>query len=256
MAVRTQLPERILQLGLVSVRPASAARAEANAAAAIGCALLPISDLIRPLHLNRVPASPIVDRTREEALSAPYRRHPHTPACYLPESPTSVRCAPTAAHRYLIFAITCPFHGNAQWRAIRDGDPDGWADVVAFDAAIRHGHLRATASHQELRGTYYLHHSRQPLAQADLDATRSHRRPRAAAVSDLAESGDPDGCSPWACRSGLPVTGTGEDHDDLRRAAWPLALAGAVRQTPRPVAAFPGGSRECGGAQCELKDAA
>jgi hypothetical protein len=115
--------------------------------------------------------------------------------------------------------LGCPFHGNAQWRAIRDGDPDEWADVVAFDAAIRHGHPRATASGQDLRGTYYLHHSRQPLAQAGLGATPAHRQRGAAAAPCPGEAGDPDGCSPWTCRSGLPVTGTSEHHDDLRRAA-------------------------------------
>jgi hypothetical protein len=115
--------------------------------------------------------------------------------------------------------LGCPFHGNARWRAIRDGDPDEWADVVAFDAAIRHGHPRATAGGQELRGTYYLHHSRQPLAEADLDSMRVPRRPRAGAALDPAEAGDPDGCSPWTCRSGLPVTGTDESDSGPGRAA-------------------------------------
>lgn len=107
--------------------------------------------------------------------------------------------------------LGCPFHGNAQWRAIRDSDPDGWADVVAFDAAIRHGHPRATAAGQDLRGTYYLHHSRQPLGQADLDP--APRRRHSGAAADPGESGDPDGCSPWTCRTGLPVTDN-SDRDD------------------------------------------
>lgn len=110
--------------------------------------------------------------------------------------------------------LGCPFHGNSQWRALRDGDPGEWADVIAFDAAIRHGHPRASANGQRLRGTYYLHRSCQPLAQADLTIKSLPRPARGIAPADLAEGGDPDGCSPWTCRSGLPVTGTSEGQDD------------------------------------------
>lgn len=31
--------------------------------------------------------------------------------------------------------LGCPFHGNAQWRHIRDTSPSEWADVVECDAA-------------------------------------------------------------------------------------------------------------------------
>lgn len=36
--------------------------------------------------------------------------------------------------------VGCPFHGNAGWRWVRDNDPDGWAEAVEFDRAIRHGY--------------------------------------------------------------------------------------------------------------------
>ncbi len=39
--------------------------------------------------------------------------------------------------------VGCPFHGNAGWRWVRDNDPDGWAEAVEFDRAIRHGYPRA-----------------------------------------------------------------------------------------------------------------
>ncbi|MFE7046298.1 hypothetical protein ACFU9X_45100, partial [Streptomyces atratus] len=42
--------------------------------------------------------------------------------------------------------LGCPFHGNAQWRKIRDESPDEWQDVVEFDAAIRQGNARANAT--------------------------------------------------------------------------------------------------------------
>lgn len=103
--------------------------------------------------------------------------------------------------------VGCPFHGNAGWRWIRDHDPDGWAEAVAFDRAIRHGYPRATTQGQQLRGEYFLHRSCQPLDQVDLDAPpmrRWHLRLVANPVRE--ENGDPDGCSPWSCRSGEPAT--------------------------------------------------
>lgn len=53
--------------------------------------------------------------------------------------------------------LGCPFHGNAGWRWIRDHDPDGWADAVSFDKAIRDGYPHATTQGQQLRGRYFLH---------------------------------------------------------------------------------------------------
>lgn len=105
------------------------------------------------------------------------------------------------------FSITCPFHGNAQWRNIRDPSPEEWEDVVAFDAAIRQGNARANASGNRLLGQAFLHRSRVPLDQAPVDhvtaaewaARQEELDDRAAAVDEL-ENGVIDGCSPWACR--------------------------------------------------------
>ncbi|GAB1512493.1 hypothetical protein [Actinophytocola sp. KF-1] len=96
--------------------------------------------------------------------------------------------------------VGCPFHRNAGWRWIRDHDPDGWAEAVGFDRAIRHGH--PLVSSQGPRREYFLHRSCQPLDQVDPDV--SPRRFAADLVRE--EDGDPDGCSPWSCRSGVPVT--------------------------------------------------
>jgi len=100
--------------------------------------------------------------------------------------------------------IGCPFHGNAQWRDMRDNRPDEWADAVEFDKAIRHGHASANDDGQPLLGTAFLHRSRVPLDQAPID--RVTRREWADAQGDifdvLAEEGDSDGCSPYGCRSG------------------------------------------------------
>jgi hypothetical protein len=102
--------------------------------------------------------------------------------------------------------LGCPFHGNAGWRWIRDHDPDGWAEAVAFDKAIRHGYPHATGQGQPLRGQYFLHRSCRPLDEVDLEPPTPGKRHLRLVPTDSAEDDNPDGCSPWACRSGTPVT--------------------------------------------------
>lgn len=155
--------------------------------------------------------------------------------------------------------VGCPFHGNAQWRELRDtcrcghhrddhwrgipgmaaatnravivdeqlrscahnlnagGHPDDaadicpcprfdnaeWADAVAFDAAIRKGGARGLP----LNGEAFLHRSRVPLSIAPINrVTRKEWDDRSPDIFDaLAELGDPDGCSPYGCRSGVEV---------------------------------------------------
>lgn len=87
-------------------------------------------------------------------------------------------------------AVTCGCDGfdNAEWR-----------DAVAFDAAIRKGGARGLP----LIGEAYLHRSRVPLDQAPIDKrTRRERAGEPLTIDSLAEDGDPDGCSPYGCRSG------------------------------------------------------
>lgn len=144
--------------------------------------------------------------------------------------------------------IGCPFHGNAQWRALRDTCDCGhhrdahqaeglwcefrmppnemytnehrcecpgfhapqWADAVDFDRQIRKGGARGLP----LNGEAFLHRSRVPLDQAPIDrVTRREWADRQTDIfdelADLDEDGDPDGCSPYGCRSGQPVTELG-----------------------------------------------
>ncbi|MFE9305985.1 hypothetical protein [Streptomyces sp. NPDC006856] len=102
--------------------------------------------------------------------------------------------------------LGCPFHGNAQWRHIRDTSPEEWADVVEFDAAIRQGNARANAGGNPLLGEAFLHRSRVPLADAPIDhvtaAEWAGLQQELGSDDDVAvlEEGVPDGCSPWACR--------------------------------------------------------
>lgn len=96
--------------------------------------------------------------------------------------------------------IGCPFHGNRQWRDLRDNHPDEWADAVAFDEEIRKGGARGLP----LNGEAFLHRSRVPLSIAPINrVTRRENDENQTDVFDqIAELGDPDGCSPYGCRSG------------------------------------------------------
>lgn len=108
------------------------------------------------------------------------------------------------AHVAKSACVGCPFHGNRQWRKMREKQPEEWADAVEFDHQIRGGSARANAAGKELRGSMFLHRSRMPLDEAPIDrVTRAEWKDR---QGDLFEDGDPDGCSPWACRSGEAVT--------------------------------------------------
>lgn len=104
--------------------------------------------------------------------------------------------------------IGCPFHGNRQWRDLRDNHPAEWADAVDFDQQIRSGNARGNANGNPLLGEAYLHSSRLPLAQAPIDRVTWHEwKTRQTDIFDQIadaemEDGDPDGCSPWSCRSG------------------------------------------------------
>jgi hypothetical protein len=80
--------------------------------------------------------------------------------------------------------IGCPFNGNARWRKLRDESPDEWNDAIEFDRAIR-----GRSSDRES----FLHRSRLPLSEAPIDSLKKNV---------LSEQGDPDGCSPYGCRSG------------------------------------------------------
>ncbi|MCY0942322.1 hypothetical protein [Streptomyces antarcticus] len=113
--------------------------------------------------------------------------------------------------------LGCPFHGNAQWRNIRDASPAEWDDVVRFDAEIRKGNARANATGNPLLGEAFLHRSRVPLSEAPIDhvtaaewaALQEESEGAAPDVEEL-EAGVVDGCSPWACR-GSAVT----EQDDF-----------------------------------------
>ncbi|RMI46769.1 hypothetical protein EBN88_00535 [Streptomyces triticirhizae] len=106
--------------------------------------------------------------------------------------------------------LGCPYHGNAQWRKIRDESPQEWEDVVAFDTAIRSGNARANAAGNPLLGQAFLHRSRLPLSEAPIDRLSARewaerQPPLPETAEEVLEAGVEDGCSPWSCRSDAPV---------------------------------------------------
>lgn len=100
----------------------------------------------------------------------------------------------------------CPYHGNRQWRDMRDNHPDEWAGAVEFDRQIRNGGARGLP----LDGQAFLHRSRVPLDIAPIDrVTSAEWKSRQGDLLDVLadEEGDPDGCSPYGCRSGPRLGG-------------------------------------------------
>lgn len=99
--------------------------------------------------------------------------------------------------------IGCPFHGNRAWRELRDNQPEEWADAVAFDAAIRGGSARATATGSDLLGTAFLHRSRVPLGEAPIDrVTAFEWNQNQGDIFDAIAEEEQDGCSPFTCERG------------------------------------------------------
>ncbi len=68
--------------------------------------------------------------------------------------------------------IGCPYHGNDEWKDLRDNSPDEWRDAVAFDYEHRESEReRDNASRKgKLVGELYLHRQCVPLDMVDLDS--------------------------------------------------------------------------------------
>lgn len=62
--------------------------------------------------------------------------------------------------------VYCPHHSNAEWRRIRDEEPDSWDAAVEFDAKIRQGI-------HGVRQKCYVHRSCVPLPEVNLSADDS-----------------------------------------------------------------------------------
>lgn len=63
--------------------------------------------------------------------------------------------------------IFCPYHGNEQWREMRDNAPDDWQRAIEFDTAIRSGFYG-------MDGEAFVHRQRVPLDKVDLSTLADH----------------------------------------------------------------------------------
>ncbi|MEW1700382.1 hypothetical protein [Streptomyces sp. NPDC091278] len=99
--------------------------------------------------------------------------------------------------------VGCPFHTNVEWRHLRDTEPDAWTDAVAFDRAIRQGHVRGNDNGRPLLGKAYLHRSLSPLDTAPIDrvTAREWSNRQTDLYEQIADREPLDSCSPWDCRS-------------------------------------------------------
>lgn len=59
--------------------------------------------------------------------------------------------------------LGCPFHSDAEWRAIKQ-NPEEWADVVEVDKALREG-----GNIRGMRSPAFMHAKRVPIDQVDFD---------------------------------------------------------------------------------------
>lgn len=66
--------------------------------------------------------------------------------------------------------IACPYHSNANWRQMRDTDPQSWHEAVVFDAAIRESGATLRGMHAQ----QYVHRQGVPLDEADLRTPADH----------------------------------------------------------------------------------
>lgn len=63
--------------------------------------------------------------------------------------------------------VYCPHHSNAEWRRLRDEEPEAWERAIDFDNRIR------TGIHK-VRAQCFVHRSCVPLAQVDLSTDTDH----------------------------------------------------------------------------------
>lgn len=64
--------------------------------------------------------------------------------------------------------VFCPYRSNAQWRALRDNDPDGWGRALEIDAR-----LREPVGIAMFKKPTFVHRQAVPLADADLSRVDS-----------------------------------------------------------------------------------
>ena len=68
--------------------------------------------------------------------------------------------------------VGCPYHTNAEWKWLRDHDPDSFEDAVAVDHALRNNPVVKNGISK--KGDAYLHRLRRPLAEIDFSNSQDY----------------------------------------------------------------------------------
>jgi hypothetical protein len=63
--------------------------------------------------------------------------------------------------------IGCPYRSNAEWREMRESEPEAWADAIEFDHALRVANTKGVEARKILVGVPFVHRRMVPLAQVD-----------------------------------------------------------------------------------------
>jgi len=69
--------------------------------------------------------------------------------------------------------VFCPYHSDAEWRRLKNQDPEGFADAVEFERAYQSA-LSGETINTSTKGVPYLHRSLLPIDQADFSGPTEH----------------------------------------------------------------------------------
>jgi hypothetical protein len=69
--------------------------------------------------------------------------------------------------------VYCPFHSDAEWRRLRDHEPEAFAEAVQVERAIQSVHQQVKTNGQQ-HSRVYLHESIVPLDQVDFSTDEDH----------------------------------------------------------------------------------
>lgn len=105
-------------------------------------------------------------------------------------------CVAFLAHQDLpaeldLACVACPLRSNRFWRQLREDAPAAFAEAVAVDTTLRHGHPSPALRGMPPGTQFFLHPDRVPLDQVDLTEPCGS---------------ESSGCTPWTCRGNGPGT--------------------------------------------------
>ncbi len=100
--------------------------------------------------INRYPLIEM-DMSRADIYAWFYKRHPDR---HLPRSA----------------CVGCPYHDDMEWKWIKENEPESFNDAAYVDWALRN----IPKAKGTMKGTGFLHHSRKPLSDVDLDDAKNY----------------------------------------------------------------------------------